>query len=172
MSCNHEHAAFVQHLFERYRRALQRHVSALLGSWVDAEDVVQETYSRLLAVSDLDRTEPRARSYMFRVATNLAYDRHRRPREQSLDDIDPAVTALDSHRGPDAIIDLDRAMEALGQTLLQLNPRSRRVFLLRSAEGLSYEAIAERLGISKRTVEREMKHALDACQRRLRRTME
>ena len=57
------------------------------------------------------------------------------------------------------------------RTLLQLRPRSRQVLLLRSAEGLSYEAIAERLGISKRTVEREMQHALDACQRTLKRSM-
>jgi DNA-directed RNA polymerase specialized sigma24 family protein len=42
------------------------------------------------------------------------------------------------------------------------------VFLLRTSHELSYEAIAERLRISKRTVEREMQAALDACQRELR----
>jgi RNA polymerase sigma-70 factor (ECF subfamily) len=172
VSCNHEHAAFVQHLFERYRRALQRHVAALLGSWSEAEDIVQETCSRLLACAELDRAEPRARSFMFRIATNLAYDRHRRRREQSLDEIEPASLPAPLHAAPDAIVDIDRALELLGRTLLQLKPRSRQVFLLRSAEGLSFEAIAERLGVSKRTVEREMKHALDICQRRLRRSME
>jgi len=172
VSCNAEHAAFVQHLFERYRAALHRHVSALLGSWSEAEDIVQETYSRLLAVAELDRIEPRARSFMFRVATNLAYDRHRRPREQSLEDLGPDSQALAVMAAPDGIVGIDEALAALGQVLRQLRPRSRQVFLLRAAEGLSYEAIAERLGISKRTVEREMKHALDTCQRRLRRSME
>ena len=74
--------------------------------------------------------------------------------------------------GPEAILDFDRALEAITHTLLQIRPRSRPVFLLRTTEGLSYESIAERLGVSKRTVEREMKHALDACQRKLRRSME
>jgi len=172
VSCEPEHAVFVEHLFARYRAALHRHVAALLGSWADAEDIVQETCSRLLRVADLEHVENRARAYMFRIATNLAYDRHRRPREQSLDDLGDAAPNLSLLEGPDTILDMERAMETLCRTLLQLKPRCRQVFLLRSAEGLSYEAIAERLNTSKRTVEREMKHALDTCQRRLRRTME
>lgn len=144
----------------------------MLGSWADAEDIVQETYFRLLRVADLELVENRARSYMFRIATNLAYDRHRRPREQSLEDLGDSTPNVGQIDGPEAILDMERAMETLCKTLLQLKPRCRQVFLLRSAEGLSYEAIAERLGTSKRTVEREMKHALDTCQRRLRRSME
>jgi RNA polymerase sigma factor (sigma-70 family) len=172
VSCDHEHAAFIQHLFERYRAALQRHVAGLLGSWTDAEDIVQETCSRLLGVDDLERVESRARSCMFRIATNLAYDRHRRPREQSLEAMTGVGEAIGRVEGVDTIVDMDEALEAITRTLLQLKPRCRQVFLLRSAEGLSYDAIAERLGVGKRTVEREMKHALDVCQRRLRRSME
>ena len=172
MSCNREHAAFVQNLFETYRAALLRHVRGLLGGRPDAEDIVQETWSRLLAATDLDRTAHRARSYMFRIATNLAIDRHRRPREASLEEIGDGVEPIAAAPGPDAIVDAAKALEMVTQTLLQLRPRSRQVFLLRAAEGLSYEAISERLGISKRTVEREMQHALDACQRKLRRTLE
>jgi RNA polymerase sigma factor (sigma-70 family) len=172
VSLNAEHAVFVQTLFERYRAALHRHVSGLLGSWADAEDIVQETYARLLGCHELEPVEPRARSYMFRVATNLAYDRYRRPREQSLDDGSVVSETLSIIDGPDAIVGMGQALEGITRTLLQIRPRARQVFLLRAAEGLSYEAIAERLGVSKRTVEREMKHALDACQRRLRTSME
>jgi DNA-directed RNA polymerase specialized sigma24 family protein len=42
------------------------------------------------------------------------------------------------------------------------------VFLLRTAEELDYEEIAQRLNVSKRTVEREMQTALELCQQRLR----
>ena len=172
MSCRTAQHAFVRHLFERYRASLVRHVANLLGAQTDAEDVVQETYARLLAVDELEQNEPRARSYMFRIATNLAYDRHRRKREHSLEDLVEPARPLGVVDGPDAILDLDRALEAITTTLLQIRPRSRQVFLLRTAEGLSYESISERLGVSKRTVEREMKHALDACQRRLGRSKE
>jgi RNA polymerase sigma factor (sigma-70 family) len=172
VSCRTAQHAFVEHLFERYRASLARHVAGLLGTQTDVDDIVQETYSRLLTVDGLEHDVARARSYMFRTATNLAYDRHRRKRERSIEDLGPAPEPLTVVDGPDAILDLDRALEAIARTLLQLKPRSRQVFLLRTAEGLSFEAIAERLGVSKRTVEREMKHALDTCQRRLRRTMD
>lgn len=167
-----EQRDFVQQLVERYRISLERHVAGLLGNRSDAEDIVQETAARLLSMDDLEPHEARARSYMFRVATNLAWDRHRRRRETSLEDLDPSRQAALCCDAPDAIVDLDRAIEEITRTLLALKPRCRRVFLLRTAEGLEYEAIAERLGVSKRTVEREMKHALDACQRRLGRTRE
>lgn len=159
-------------MFECYRVSLLRHVANLLGTQTDAEDIVQETYSRLLGFSDLEQHEARARSYMFRVATNLVFDRHRRRKEQSIEDVGTASEAMSIVDGPDAIVDLEVAMETITQVLLALKPRCRQVFLMRTAEGLSFEAIAERLAISKRTVEREMKHALDACQRRLKRGME
>jgi RNA polymerase sigma factor (sigma-70 family) len=172
VSCTNGHHAFVQHLFERYRVSLVSHVASLLGTQTDAEDIVQETWSRLLRVDDLEPDEARARSYMFRVATNLAFDRHRKRREQSIEDIGESAEPFTAADGPDAMVDLDRAMETISQVLLQLRPRCRRVFLLRTAEGLSFEAIGERLGISKRSVERDMKHALDTCQRRLKRLAE
>jgi RNA polymerase sigma factor (sigma-70 family) len=170
VSCEHEHGAFIRHLFERYRAPLLRHVAGLLGVRDDAEDVVQETYARMLKVRDLEPSETQARSYMFRVATNLAYDRHRRRRESSLEDIGAVGEVRDGDApGLDAIVDVEQALDTIAKTLLQLKPRCRQVFLLRAAEGLSYEAIAERLAVSKRTVEREMSHALEVCQRRLRR---
>jgi RNA polymerase sigma factor (sigma-70 family) len=170
VSSSHEQRDFVRHLFERHRTSLLKHVASLLRSTTDAEDIVQETCARLLRTEHLEHDETRARSYMFRVATNLAYDRHRRRGERSIETLEPASEpAVD---GPETIVDLDQAIEAITQTLLSLKPRCRQVFLLRTSEGMSYEAIAERLGISKRTVEREMKHGLDACQRRLKRAME
>jgi RNA polymerase sigma-70 factor (ECF subfamily) len=172
VSCSNGHHAFVQHLFERFRGSLLRHVAGLLGTHTDAEDIVQETWSRLLRVDDLEPDEARARSYMFRVATNLAYDRHRKRREQSIEEIGESAESLTVVDGPDAMVDLDRAMDTITQVLLQLKPRCRQVFLLRTSEGLSFEAIAERLGISQRTVERDMKHALDSCQRKLKRMAE
>ena len=161
-----DRAEHVRRLFERYRTALMRYVSGLVGRRAEAEDIVQETYTRLLAVPELDRSDGRARAYMFKVATHLVYDRFRRPREQSLDELGDNEPSSETH-SPETIVGIADGLDVIGETLLRLKPRCRQVFLLRAAEGMSYEAIAETLGVSKRTVEREMKHALDACQRRL-----
>ncbi len=74
----------------------------------------------------------------------------------------------DGGLGPEFIVDFGQGLEIIKQTLMEIRPRSRQVFLLRASEQLTYQEIAARLGISTRTVEREMRHAIDLCQRRLR----
>ncbi len=164
-----EHARFVRELFERHRHALLRYLKGLLANGADAEDALQETYARLLDVTDLDRADGRARAYLYKVATNLARDRFRRRKESSIDDAlaDELPSGDDP---PEVVVDFGRGLAIVKRTLLELKPRCRQVFLLRVAEELDYETIAARLGISKRTIEREMQHALDACQRRLKRS--
>jgi RNA polymerase sigma-70 factor (ECF subfamily) len=164
-----EHAGFVRALFERHRHALLRYLKGLLANNADAEDALQEAYARLLDVVDLDKTEGRARAYLYKVATNLARDRFRRRRDSSIDDA-AADELASGEDPPEVVVDFGRGLAVVKKTLLELKPRCRQVFLLRVAEDLDYESIAARLGISKRTVEREMQHALDVCQRRLERS--
>lgn len=142
-------------------------MTSLLGQRSDAEDVLQDTYLRLLGHRGLEQTESRARAYAYRVATNLVHDRFRRRDCLSLEALGEAGEPVEAHEPPQ-LVDLARGLECIEQTLLALKPRCRRVFLLRIAEDLSYEAIAAALGVGKRTVEREMQHALEVLQRRLR----
>ena len=169
--CPTEQARFVEHLFARYRHALLSYLCGLLARRADAEDVLQETCARLLKVETLDRTLGRARAYMFKVATNLAYDRFRCRAEVSLEAAEAPELASDAE-SPEAMVDFAQGLAIVEKAILELKPRCRFVFLLRAGDGLSYEAIADRLGISKRTVEREMQHALEVCQIRLKRARE
>lgn len=138
----------------------------LLGRAGDADDVLQETYLRLLGQPALERSEARARAYAYRIATNLVHDRFRRRSGTSLEALAEADEPVASHEPPQ-LVDLALGLERIEQTLLELKPRCRRVFLLRVAEDQSYDAIAAVLGVGKRTVEREMRHALEVLQRRL-----
>jgi len=165
-----EHALFVRRLFECYRHALMRYLLGLLKRRADAEDVLQETYTRLLGVADLDRSGNRARAYLFKVATNLARDRFRRRAEQSAGTALAEDDLASSDDSPELIVDFSQGLAIVKRTLLELKPRCRQVFLLRVSEELDYETIAARLGVSKRTVEREMQHALEVCQKRLERS--
>ena len=133
-----------------------------------AEDLVQETYARLLQAQSLDSEESRIRGYIFKIATNLAYDRFREQRTRGIQVTYEESELLDGDLEPDRIVDFGQGLEAIKQTLMEIRPRSRQVFLLRASEQLTYQEIATRLGISTRTVEREMRHAIDLCQRRLR----
>jgi RNA polymerase sigma-70 factor (ECF subfamily) len=76
-----------------------------------------------------------------------------------------------SSEAPEEIVDWDAGMVVLKQALLDLPPRHRQVFLLHVTENMSYRTIAKHLGVSTKTVERDLAMVLELCQSRLR-TME
>lgn len=154
-------------VFAAYQRPLLRYLTALLSRREDAEDTVQETYVRLLAAAPAERSTGRLRALIFRIATNLAYDRFRERKRRVAAGDDVLLELVSPDPSPDGIVGFEQAVAIVKRTLLELKPRCRQVFLLRAHFGLSYEDIATRLKISKRTVEREMQHALEVCQRRL-----
>ncbi len=159
---------FLTGVFVRFQRSLLRYLRDLLVRREDAEDVAQETYVRLVRAGSIEQSELHVRAFMFKAATNLAYDRFRQRRSRGQHD-DGALAALaDETPAPERIVALAQAVAIVERTLLALTPRCRQVFLLRTSHEHSYEEIAQRLGVSKRTVEREMQTALDACQRELR----
>ncbi len=157
----------ITQVFVRFQRSLLRYLRDLLSRREDAEDVAQETYVRLVGAAPLEASEVRVRAFMFKVATNLAYDRFRQRRSRGQQD-DTELAALPDDTPPaERIVSIEQSLGIVERTLLGLPTRCRQVFLLRVSAELSYEAIAERFGVSKRTVEREMQTALDACQRNL-----
>jgi RNA polymerase sigma factor (sigma-70 family) len=158
---------YVTQVFERFRAPLTRYLKGLLARREDAEDVAQETYVRLLGAAGLERSDVRVRAYMFKVATNLAYDRFRERRVRKYDSAAVLESVPDNAPSIERIVTMEQSIAIVKRTLLDLPPRCREVFLLRVTVEQSYEDIAGRLGISKRTVEREMQYALDLCQRRL-----
>jgi RNA polymerase sigma-70 factor (ECF subfamily) len=156
----------VARLFERFRVPLLRYLTDLLSRRDEAEDLVQETYLRLMQVEQIETG--RVRALIFKVATHLAYDRFRQRRARGPHGDDAALAELPARDpAPERVVAFEQGVEIVKRTLLELEPRCRQVFLLRASAELGYEEIARRLGISKRTAEREMQHALEVCQRRL-----
>ena len=161
------HVAFVTGVFVRFQRSLLRYLRNLLVRREDAEDVAQETYLRLVRAAALEPSEARVRALMFKTATNLAYDRFRQRRSRGQHD-DGGLSMLPADTpAAERVVALEQAVAIVERTVLGLPARCRQVFLLRTSHECSYEDIAERVGVSKRTVERDMQAALDACQREL-----
>ena len=158
----------VTRVFMRFQLPLLRYLRELLARREDAEDVAQETYVRLVRAGTAAQSEVHIRATMFRAATNLAYDRFRQRRAHGRQDDAELAELPDEAPQAERVVAMEQALRLVERTLLALPTRCRQVFLLRTFHEWSYETIAERLGISKRTVEREMQTALDACQRELR----
>lgn len=126
----------------------------------DAEDIVQDTWLRMTSARSLARIH-HPRAFLLRIATNLASTRRRRRELALRAEAGAAVRdCIDADQ-------TDRVM--LAQIVLGLPESLRDVFLLSRIDGLTNAQIADRLGISPKTVEWRMTRALAHCAAQLRR---
>ena len=129
-----------------------------------AADVAQETFTRLLAAGPyVAPGEPRA--YLATVARRLMMDsgRRRRLEEAYREELERCAAYLEQAPSPEQILHAAQVLEAIDRALSQMKPRIRQSFTLRHLEGLDQVQIAERLGVSVRTVQHDLVEALLAC---------
>lgn len=132
-----------------------------------AEELVQETYlrvARTLSLHKVDHLEP----FLFQTGRNLALDhlRHVRMRERTLLEDVPANVLLDvasDAPSPEEGHQAKQLLERLGIALERLTPRQQRIFVLSRLHGCSYNEIAEQLGVSSSTVQKELKLIMAIC---------
>lgn len=147
-------------LFQEHGAALLRFCRGVLRHTSDAEDVVQETFLKLLHHLQHDGDRRNLKSWLFTVAANACRDRTRwrwrwLPWNAELDDrtVDPFDDAV--RREPDTT-ETSRARTAFRA----LASRDRLLLSLR-AQGLSYRDIALASGIREQSVGRLLARALD-----------
>lgn len=163
-------SALIEKLFNEHRAALLQYLTRLLSSADDAEEVLQETYVRLLRLEHLDHLDDQVRRFLFKIATNLARDRFRLRKTHSASSHVPyeLVEIAGEEETPAEIVDWNAGMQVIKQVLLDLPPRHRQVFLLHVTQNMSYRNIAKHLNVSAKTVERDIAMVLELCQGRLR----
>lgn len=119
----------------------------ITGNAMDAEDVLQTVFLRLLRREDdlvIDETAP---AYFHRAAVNAAFDALRSRRRQRAVDVDDVAAALpdDSLPGPERTRLGREATVALRSALARLPPASAEIFALRYFEGYKNRDIARLL---------------------------
>ena len=147
-----------------HERELRAFLQRRFPSIGDVDDVVQETYARLLRARK-GGTATLTRAYLFVIARNVALDLVRRNRTvslESLGEIEPWCVVEDR---PDAAEALSRGQELqlLADAMRALPPRCREILTLRRIEGLSHREIASRLGIAESTVNAQLAIGLMRC---------
>ena len=144
-----------QDLFERHGVAVYRFATVLLHHHQDAEDVVQETFLKLVRHLDVGGGTSNLRGWLFTVAAHAARDRQRR-RARWI----PWARVHDPAVAPAALPDEDGQRRAAREALHRLPERDRLLLALRAQE-LSYRDIAVAAGIRPSSVGRLLARALD-----------
>ncbi len=133
-----------------------------LRSAQDANDASQETFFRVMR-NDKTPDMTSSAGYLWCTARNLFREilRYNTIRE---DQIIRQQQDLDQHPSsapnPEQALVEQQNRDRLFQLVESLPPRCRQVFIMHRFQGLSYQEIAERLGISKKTVTNHMVNAL------------
>lgn len=153
-------------LVERYQARAYRLAFTVVRERAEAEDVVQEAFVKAyLSLAEFENKSCFF-TWLYRIIVNMAIDfkrkRNRRGVEQSFDS--PAQGAdrneekslsdvlPDSGPDPEAQFIGKHSLGVMKKSLDSLSGEHRAVVLLREIEGLSYDEIADSLGVAKGTV--------------------
>lgn len=142
-------------LFREHGPAIYRFALLLGRHHDDAEDVVQETFLKLLAHLEAGGHTANLRGWLFTVAANACRDRMRRRLRWM-----PWTHATEPSVDPAPLQDEDGRLRAARDALRQLAPRDRLLLTLR-AQGLSYREISTAARIRASSVGRLLARAVD-----------
>ena len=154
-------------IYEALSPALYRYAYRLLGNTADAEDIVAETFHRLLlALRHGNGPRQHLSAYLYRIAHNLITDRYRRrpPIDFALDE----ALEASADEGPEISAPLHIAQEQTRAALWELTPDQRLVIMLKYLDGLSNEETAAALGKPVGAVKSLQHRALESLHRILR----
>ena len=125
--------------YEQTVAPLRAYVARTLGSLTHVDDIVQETYLRLLRLPSLPETPGELRPYLFRIACNLMIDHWRRHKHETQAGDRPEPVSPDHN----VALEID-----MGRLFQRLRPRDRQLLWLAHVEGASHREIATALGLS------------------------
>lgn len=163
-----------EELVQRHQRFVVANCRVITRSPNDAEDLAQEVFVK--AFFALRRFEGRSqfRTWLQRIKVNHCLNHLRKTRGAVAVDIDEVVPEghADLQTAPTAESDLQAAgeRERIVRVLDELSDTLRVPLMLRDGDGLSYEEIAEHLGIGLSAVKMRIKRAREEFRRRFERS--
>lgn len=134
------------------------------GEMEAAEDIVQDTFLKLWEKRDEIKLET-VKSLIYTIANNLFLNRVERGKVvlKFNSEYDPGVYSS----SPDYELEMKEFDNRLQESIASLDEKNRVVFLMNRIDKLTYNEIAERLGLSVKAVEKRMGKALSFLKERL-----
>jgi len=170
-------AAFEQ-IVTAYEKRVYNLALRMMGNPDDASDVAQEAFLRVYSSLRSFRGDSSFSTWIYRIVSNICLDELRKRNRQRLAYLDEPVESEDGEMskqvpdpspGPDDVLQQTETRECIQRGIASLHEDHRVIVVLRDIQGLSYEEIAEILGISLGTVKSRLNRARTALKERLQR---
>jgi RNA polymerase sigma-70 factor (family 1) len=157
---NGDGTAFTE-LFRQYFEPLKWNALKMLKSEFWAEEIVQEVFTQLWDNREKLAAVESPAGFLFKITANRCLDRIRRQElEIKMQYVVNKALHRDTNSFQENSYDLDFIEKLIKEAVQQLPEQGRLVFELQRNEGLSYQEIADRLGISRNTVRNHMVKSL------------
>ncbi len=145
----------LRQVFEAEESSLLRFAYGLVGQRENAEDLVQEAFVKLH--HHWDEVE-NARAWLFRCVRNLALNHIRKHKRETLLEDDDSLPS--DRSGPEQELGRLEAVGSLQLLISEMPEEERRLISLKYHEGLKYDQISQRTGLSVSNVGYKLHHAL------------
>ena len=163
-------------LVERYSGRILNTIYRYVGDRARAEDLAQEVFLRVYVHRKRYRAGGKFSAWLFTIAVNLAKNeirsrvRHRTTTSlEHLQEVsgDVELALVDRNRRPDRWAEQAELQEAVSEAVQELPGPYREAVVLRDLDGLSYEEIAEILGVPGGTVRSRINRARHLLKKKL-----
>ncbi len=159
----------------KYQGRIFSKVFSMLRNRQDAEEITQDTFIRAYRVLSSFRGTANFSSWIYQIGINLAHNRYwywrRRKRNESMS-LDATIgedagatlhdILADTAQGPGSEADQNEFVRKVAESMEQLKPEHAHILTMRNVQNLSYEEIAEELGLSIGTVKSRINRAREA----------
>jgi RNA polymerase sigma-70 factor, ECF subfamily len=132
--------------YDRTARPVWAYLARMTGDARLADDLLQESYYRLLRAETAFDDDAHRRNYLFRIATNLVQDARRRRLFDALQAA-TGIDAADDHARQDDVAARSAQRIDVRRAMAQLTLRERSLLWLAYANGASHQEIARSLGL-------------------------
>ncbi|WP_148044212.1 RNA polymerase sigma factor [Sinomicrobium pectinilyticum] len=132
----------------------------------EAEDIAQNSFVKLWEKRRELRIHTSLKSYLYSTAYNLFIDKYRQMKKTN-DYLENLKEEALYEMSGQSETELMRQLELLESAIEELPPKCRNIFILNKKEGFTYKEVAEKLNISVKTVETQMRIAMIKLRERL-----
>ena len=169
----------ISEVVKRERSRLSNFIRRRVPDPLDAEDVLQDVFYRLVEANRLLMPIEHITGWLFRVARNRITDLFRNKEPENFSDLAVADDDDEMLRfeellpspddGPEALFARNALLEDMKVALAELPQEQREVFLAHEIEGRSFKEIAEKSGVSVNTLLSRKRYAVLHLRDRLQR---
>nr|WP_230383232.1 RNA polymerase sigma factor [Paracoccus shanxieyensis] len=156
-------------LYRGHRGDVRLYLARILRDADLAEDLTQDAFLRCFATVQAGGNPENLRSYLYRVARNVAVDHLRLQKRRRTDTTGSQTIAAiaDPRPGPERVLIDRERLRIFAQALAALPNKTRRIFILHRIDGLTYRDVADRMDLSESSVQKHLARALFEVLQRL-----